>query len=446
MASKAPAKAAVAGEDIVQVLALLVACALALVVGFVLAMVLPGAAALSAPWGERWRALVQVHGQTMVLGWAGLFILGMAGRLIPRFSRMPLQRPVLLRAGLALIGGGVILRTLTQPLADAAPARVLLFASGLLVLGGAVCFAIPGLLTLTRPLRERQAFAYIAAGGLIWLVVAAALIVRALARVLADGGMVVSLADDTPILYAEFFGFLLGFIIAITLRSVPVLYRWPTPRALPWVSLALMQSGTLAIVIAALVGNGPHGAWWLGCTGDVLLGCGLLAATGCMGVWRRPERLRANVRLIGLILRSAYGWAAAAALLLFYGAGRGFLDRVPPPDYIDDAVRHMIGIGIVSMLILGMAYMVGHMFAEERANDPRLTLRVRSYHVLLSTAAFLRAGAALLEPAGAPLWRYWLMSAAGVCAFIAVAWFTYRLVWGLRHHYVPPLAGSTEGS
>src|SRR5579875_2893777 len=431
MASKAPTKPAVAGDDIVQVLALLAACALALALGFVLAMVLPGAAALRAPWGERWRALVQVHGQTMVLGWAGLFILGMAGRLIPRFSSMPLQRPYLLRVALFLIAGGVVLRALTQPLADATPARILLFASGLLVLGGAICFAIPGLLTLSRPLRERRQFAYIAAAGMLWLVVAAALIVS-------------SLADDTPILYAEFFGFLLGFVIAVTLRSVPVLYRWPTPRALPWVSLGLLQVGTFAIVGAALAGDGPGGAWWLACMGDVLLGGGLLAAAGCMGVWRKPERLRANVRMIGLMLRSAYGWAVAAAILLFYGAARGFSDHLPPPDYIDDAVRHIIGIGIVSMLILGMAYMVGHMFAEERANDPRLALRVRTYHVLLSTAAFFRAGAALLEPAGAPLWRYWLMSAAGVCAFIAVAWFTYRLVWGLRHHYVPPIAGSVE--
>jgi hypothetical protein len=419
------ARAAVAGDDAVQVLALIAACTFALVVGFALAIVLPSAAALHSRWGLRWPALVQVHGQAMVLGWAGLFVLGMAARLLPRFGGAPLRHPAVLRAALVLIAAGIALRAVTQPLSDYGVARWLLFGSSFLVLAGALCFAVPGLLTLSRPLHERRQFAYFAGAGLLWLAIAALLTVRALARLLSDGGMIVPATYDAPLIAVEFYGFLVNFIVAVSLRSVPVLYAWPVRTRLSWSAFALLNAGTLALLLASLAGDGPDGAWWLDATGGVLIALGLLVAAFCMGVWRPASRLRANARLVGL--------------LLLYGAVEALRHRAPPPSYVGDAARHVIGIGVVSMLIVGMTYLVGHTFAEERANDAGMPMRLRLYHVLLSTAAFLRAGAALLEGHGAPLWRFWLMAGAGVCAFAAVALFAYRLGWGLRHPYVPPV-------
>jgi hypothetical protein len=442
MAKTGAPRAEVAGDDPVQVLALVTACAFALLIGLTLATVLATASAVQAPWGQRWRALAQVHGQTMALGWAGLFVLGMAARLLPRFGGAPLRRPLLLRWALAMITAALLLRALTQPLAETSLARWLLFASGLLLLVGVLAFAAPGLLTLARPLRARRPFAAFAAAGLFWLLVAGLLTVRALARVLADGAMTVPQSYDAPLLYAEIDGFLLSFIVGVTSRTIPVLYAWKVRPALIWSALALLQLGVGATVVAALAGDGVDGAWWLSCAGSVVLALGLLCACGCMGVWRSPSRLRERSRPVGLLLRSAFGWAAVAALLLLYGAFAGARHHAPPPAYTADAVRHVIGIGVVSMLIVGMTYLVGHTFAEERANDAGMARRLRTYEGLLSVAAILRAVAALLEGRVAPLWRFWLMAGAGALVFLAVALFAYRLYWGLRHHYVPPSAPS----
>lgn len=429
---------AVAETDALPSISLLAACAFAVCLGLVLAVVLPGAAAVSAPWGERWRALVQVHGQAMVLGFAGLFILGMGARLLPRFSGAPLYRPTLLKAAFVLITAAVVGRSIAQPLADQGWARWLLLASGIIECAGAAAFATSAIGTLRKPLRARKPFAAFLAAGSLWLLVAALLTARALARVFGAHGMVVAFADDAPVLHAEFFGFLLCFIFGVSLRPIPVLYAWNAGEKLAWAAFALLQAGAVVLVVAAVAGDGPSGWWQASAIARIVLALALVSAAACMGVWRPASRLRDNSRAIGLLLRTAYGWAAAAALLLLYGAWEGLRAAGPAPDYVDDATRHVLAIGVVATMIVGMAYLAGHMFAAERASGT-MALRLRVYDVLLGSAAFLRALAALLEGHGAPLWRFWLMSGAGVLVIVAIAWFASRVVWGLRHPYTPPI-------
>ncbi len=72
--------APVAGQGALPTVAVLIAAAPAIGVGLLVA--LTRAAGLSAGWGLRWRALAQVHGQVMTAGWAGLFVIDKAGRLL----------------------------------------------------------------------------------------------------------------------------------------------------------------------------------------------------------------------------------------------------------------------------------------------------------------------------------------------------------------------------
>jgi hypothetical protein len=170
--------------------------------------------------------------------------------------------------------------------------------------------------------------------------------------------------------------------------------------------------------------------------GHLLLAAALLGGCACMGVWRSASRLRQNSRPIAVLLRSAYGWLAVTALLLAYGAARGLQLRSETPAAIEDAARHAFALGVVSTLIVGMAYLVGHMFAVERAESAAMARRVWIYAVLLGVAAALRAGGALLEERGVLAARYWPMAVAALLALMALALFTWRLAWGLRHPYL----------
>ncbi len=432
----ARSSAPVAGQTALPTVAVLLAAALAIGVGLLVALALTLAAGLSADWGLRWRALAQVHGQVMAVGWAGLFVIGMAARLLPRFSGSRLRFPALLSLAAACIAAGLILRALVQPFAALPGARGLLLASGAALALGTGCFAVSSIATLARPLRERRPFAACCAAGSCWLLVAGALTLWALVRADRDGAFTVAGADDTPLILVELFGFLLCFVLGVSLRTIPTLFAWKPPAWLAWLAFAALQLGVLFAGGAALAEAGGGGAWPLGAAGRLLLAIAQLAAVACMGVWRPAARLRENARPIALLLRCAYGWLAITALLLAYGAGRGLQLHAEAPAAIDDAARHVFALGVVSTLIVGMAYLVGHMFAVERAEGAPLARRVQIYAWLLGGAALLRASGALLEERGVLAARYWPMAAAALLALAALSLFTWRLVWGMRHPYL----------
>lgn len=426
-----------ASEQKLPTVAVLVAAGMAIGVGLLLALALTVAAGLSADWGARWRALAQVHGQVMTLGWAGLFVVGMTSRLLPRFSGSRLRFPRLLNVAAAAIAAGLILRALVQPFGSLPGGRTLLVASGAAVALGVAGFAAALFGTLARPLHERRPFAAFCAAGGCWLVVSGLLSVWALARAGRDGAFSVAGADGAALILVELFGFLLCFVLGVSLRTIPTLFAWKPPPWLVWFAFLALQLGLLLAGAARLAEAGGHaGAWPLGAAGRLLLAVALIAAVACMGVWRPGARLRENSRPIALLLRCAYAWLAVTALLLAYGAVRGLQLRAEAPAAIEDAARHVFVLGVVTTLIVGMAYLVGHMFAVERAESAPMARRVRIYAVLLGAAVVLRAGGALLEERGVLAARYWPMAVAAVLALAALALFTWRLVWGLRHPYL----------
>src|SRR5579885_272869 len=91
-------------------------CSLGLGAGFALAAVLSVTQALVLPIGIWWPALVQAHGHVQVFGWAGLLVVGVALHFLPRLRGSPLAYPGLMPWLLALLGGGLALRVLSQPL------------------------------------------------------------------------------------------------------------------------------------------------------------------------------------------------------------------------------------------------------------------------------------------------------------------------------------------
>ena len=74
---------------------------------------------LSAAWGS----LIQSHAYAQIFGWVGLFIMGMAYHMVPRFFLRPLKRPELVAPSLLLVGSGLVLR-FVQPTPGALPLRL----------------------------------------------------------------------------------------------------------------------------------------------------------------------------------------------------------------------------------------------------------------------------------------------------------------------------------
>ena len=93
--------------------------------GFALAVWLPVQAALGHV-DLSWVALAQVHGHFQVVGFAGLFVLGVATKLAPRFGGGHLLRPALVDAAFWCFLAGLIARGIGQPLASRGPFGLLM--------------------------------------------------------------------------------------------------------------------------------------------------------------------------------------------------------------------------------------------------------------------------------------------------------------------------------
>ena len=94
---------------------LLTSMAFAVLAGFTLAILAPLSIVLEWGWGRRFMPLIQAHGQAQVLGFVGLFIIGMVYRLMPRFAGRPLRFPAMAWASWPLLSLSVLLRLIAQP-------------------------------------------------------------------------------------------------------------------------------------------------------------------------------------------------------------------------------------------------------------------------------------------------------------------------------------------
>ena len=64
--------------------------------------------------GDGFASLIQIHGHLQLIGWAGLFIIGISLHVIPRLSSVPISRPQWTTYVLRLIGIGLLLRFISH--------------------------------------------------------------------------------------------------------------------------------------------------------------------------------------------------------------------------------------------------------------------------------------------------------------------------------------------
>lgn len=407
------------------------ALAVAVAGGFLLAIVLPLAAALEWDWGTRWRALVQAHGHLQVLGWAGLFVVGMATRLLPRFAGRPLRGGGLTGVMLFLLAGGMLGRSLAQPALDVPGMRAVLLVSASAELAGTLLFLAMLAATLLPVIRTVPPAPLVLVG-------AAALVVQALLGLLWLGEITTDAPYLTPdrngaLLTVQVYGFLIPFVLGVGLKALPVFFgrtapdaRWTTVLAAAvLLSVTLLAGGRLAI-------DTPAGVR-LEAIGELVLGVTLLAGLAWTGAWQAPARLRPAARRTALLLQTACAWLLLAALGLLWMGVRSVESGLPGPAYQADAVRHLVLVGTVTTLIVGMGQLVLPWLAMRRPHQRGAGLEHWVLWSLLTSATALRVTGALLEGAGAGSVRYSVMTAAGVCGIVAVSLFALSILRAARY-------------
>lgn len=414
------------------------AIALALTLGFGSAAALAAAAATEQRWGVRWLALAQAHGHVQVSGWVGLFIMGMAYRLLPRFAARPIRVPGAAPASYALVTAGVLLRFIGQVLVVGAGPWLAATGSAL-GLAGALIFLAALVSAMTGP-RARAVFAPFLASGAAWFVVQAAISLSAMVRAAGDGSSLLPLGRDDAVLFVEFYGFILMFIFGVSSRTVPVFFgQRPLRGAEPLAACALLNVGVATHTAAALwpASGGGEAAARAEDAGALMVAVAVVWLGALMGVLvPAPNRLRPLAQPQAWLIRAAYAWLVVGGFLLAYFAMTALADGRAISRQDADAVRHAFALGTISMMIFAMAYLLVPALAMKRPEGLRSGVFAYATFVALNVAAMVRVVPVLAtSPADSGAY-YGPMVAGAVLGLAAVAVLAFSFS---RRDFVPPV-------
>lgn len=387
--------------------------------GFLLACVLTVTSMAGVPLGVWWFALAQAHGNLQVFGWAGLFVVGVSLHFLPRLRGAPLAAvwPINWIIGLQVVA--LCTRAIAQPLlvvTDEPLWHVILVGSGILecvALLSIVCLL--GLTFLRGPaLAQRPAF------GQTLPLVACAYVCLGLAGVVdlvnmwQTAGLVGAMGDRLFVTLG-LFGFLLPMALGMSARSLPM---YAGLNAFPARSLLLLASlyiGGLLCFCAGILGNWQsiEGAA-MALIGGVLIAFIIFFLRIMRTRGKLPQKIeRLSPKPVAMAQtyqghiareRGAYGpfvalvacaylWAALSGIFLLVNGLTELSGGIAP--LAEDAIRHGLTIGFISLLICGLAPRMLPGFSGGAIRSAKL---VSATLWLGNLAALLRVGSLLLAP------------------------------------------------
>ncbi len=372
--------------------------------------------------GPGFFAFNQVHGQLQLMGWVGLFVMGISLFFLPRFAGVPLQEPQRQGRILQLMVAGLLLRYLSQSLlpyfSDPLYWNMLGFLavlSAFLILFAVTLYVTTLLMTMhtvfagpTRPAVRSVApfFAMMLVGWLLYVMINFALVALMVAQkkiVLPYGWN--QFTVDLFVLLS-----LVPISFGVGIRTLPLYMRlpaqdWPVRRA-AWVYLAGVVIKLLAELMP-LLGYDSMAALYAGKIGTILYAAVIVlliwkldVLTGLQRPWtegrnepmkpdRRPTRPGmpdyGEFGAFEKLIRAAFFWllfAAVAELTVSIGWLLGH-----EPLVSRDAVRHMYLMGFITHLIFGMApRMIPGFLRKRQVANPRLV--IVSYWLVMLAAFF----------------------------------------------------------
>ncbi len=421
-----------------------------LVVGFPLGILVAHAWAQGATLDGKLAQVQQLHGHIQLMGWFGLFAMGMGYRLVARFTAVHVRPPALVPLTFLLMVGGLALRTASQPWADGGTFSVLFALSAVLEAAAALIFAAMILRSIFRGRAEHFGYSPFFAAGAVWVALAMLLNLVSVVDAARDSTPTISAARSSAITFAQLYGFVAMFVLAVSLRTFPIFFgRREAGRRATRAVCVLLSLGVASYAAAAVWQSYDDSAnlHVLQSLGFTAAGLALVAMIALLRVFEgTPHRLRESARRSMNFVRSAYVWLlVAGGLQVYFGVRALWADRAPA-HYETDAVRHFLALGFVSMVIMGMAFLVLPRLAMRRlAGTPARFVAPALMALLYGAAAARGAGSLLVNEAKLES-GFWTMSAAGVVGFLAVALFVAHLVWSPPQPEIPLRTPSAQGS
>ena len=377
----------------------------------------------------------QIHGHTQVLGFATLFLMGIAFHALPRILGVPgaaSRRAA--RATFWLMFSGVLLRNIGQPFGLLPVGRLASLLSGACELAGGVLFVRFVFFLLARAgagkySRRDPILLFVGAGTAIFAI---AIVLAAAQGVWLAGHVdtILPAALNEPFYFAILYGFLLGWIYGFGHRVVSLFLGVGEPRRRTTFAALVLQVAGVALALASwipILSDAP--ALALRDAGLALVALSALVYLGGNGfLWRR-----ANLPMLRTpgsptaAIRVAFGFLALWAVLELSAVGLSRLTALPAQNlWWADAARHAFTIGFLTLLIVGMSFRILPVFSGKTLWSPRLA---HATYALLAGGAALRL---LQYPAAFQPVFYRAGSYMGILVVLALCLFLVNLVKTMR--------------
>jgi uncharacterized protein involved in response to NO len=367
-----------------------VALSAALFAGFDIGAHLTFVISYDFPLGKGYHSFIQTHGHLQLVGWAGLFIIGISLHFIPRLAGVPVSQPQWIHRILWLMGVGLLLRSIGHvilPYVTASPWFILfggiVVGSGLLEGSGifAYLFLLSKTLYGVKGVDQRPALTsvkpYFGMMLVGWLFYASSNLILLIQMVLSKGSIIDLAWNEFSI--QIFMGLvLLPVAFAFSIRTFPLYFRlapidWPVRKvAYAYLFALCLQTVPAFPPLSDLI---PRASFYLSQVGMLLKGGAIFWFVWKLDIltrfrepWtgqralqptsdRRPTRPgMPDYGEFGRFERpvyAAYVWLVVGA---FFEILLGIATLWGHPVSIgNDVIRHLYLLGFITHLIFGMS-------------------------------------------------------------------------------------------
>ena len=312
---------------------------------------------------------INAHGHAQIFGWVGMFVMGFAYQAIPRFKHTSLAHPRWAYSTLWLMLGGLVVRSIMEPVATTWPwLGVLAVAASTVEVVAVVIFIVVIVATLRGSGKRLDAYEYYILAALGWFLVHAIYESVYLAATLLapdhDSLLWLISTWQAPLREIQIHGFALMMILGASQRIFHYFYGLPAPNPRKSIkTLIVLNLALVGIVVGFVLMRLVSHAWAMLWYGSILVMA--VSVVRLVVGWQIFGPAQDADRSLKY-LRVAYVWLfiSLAMLVLLPVYQFGILVRFAPGSAAASigfshayygAIRHAVTVGFVSLMIMGVS-------------------------------------------------------------------------------------------
>ena len=370
--------------------------------------------------GIWWLTHAQSHGMAQIFGFAGLFTMGVAFHVVPRFRNAALRFPWPQRATLWLVAGSTVARFAGQSINATAVSSPLLVISGVMLLAGVAVFAATLGPVLLRGRTARGPAERWIAAGLAWALIAAGLHMAVTLRMAADSTTLAYGPWNRALITAGLTGFISCILFGVSTRAVTgFLGLRPIFRRAEVSAFVVFNAGVAWWTFAQFVEAGGAAA----ASGPLLVAFGAALFVISLRVLEpsqtpRPPLPGAYPRYARFI-RAGYMWLIVFCVLIALESIDSVADTSFLPAGSSRPAVHALTLGFITSLIFGMGCRMLPLF-EGAVIERHRWLDAAWW--LLMAGVTLRVVFGFVRP-----WANGMLGLSGTLALLALAAFIWAL-------------------